>query len=184
MTNEVTMERQHMSIRWGSLVLLGILAVIFGILIILFPQISALILIELIGIFILILSFSAIMMSAVAPGGMKGSGLLVILGVIGFFFGIATMLSPVIMGEVIFVIIGIVLFIVGLINLVFAVTEKHMVNRGLFALQGIISVVLGLAIIGLPLIGGAVAIVIIAAYFVFWGVVNMFLGYSIRKLEA
>ena len=184
MNTELNSPHQSAGIRWGSLVLLGIVAVIFGLLIVLFPGISALILVEIIGIFIVLLSFAAIMFSAIASGEGKGSLLIAILGVIGFFFGIATILSPVLMGEVIFAFIGIVLFIVGVINLVFAVSEKYMLHRGLFALQGIISVILGLAIMILPLIGGVIALVIIAAYFVFWGIVSIILGYSIRSLAA
>ena len=37
---------------------------------------------ELIGIFLIVVSFGAIMLSAAAPGGMKGSILLVIIGII------------------------------------------------------------------------------------------------------
>jgi uncharacterized membrane protein HdeD (DUF308 family) len=59
-----------------------------------------------------------------------------------------------------------------------------MLHRGLFALQGIISVILGLAIVILPFIGGVIALVIIAAYFVFWGIVSIILGYSIRSLAV
>ncbi len=180
MNPEISSDVRGPGIRWGSLVLLGIMAVIFGVLILLYPQISALILVEIIGIFIVLISFGAIMLSAFARGG-KGAVLIAVIGIIGFFFGIATILSPVVMGTVIFELVGIALFIIGVIDLVFAATEKYMAHRGLFALQGIVSVILGLSIIILPLIGGAIAVVIIAAYFVFWGIVSMILGYSFRS---
>ena len=92
---DAAMQGQGADLRWGSFVLLGLLAIVFGLLIAMFPGISTTVLIELIGIFIIILSFGVIMMSAVAPGGLKGSVLLAILGVIGFFFGIATILFTV-----------------------------------------------------------------------------------------
>jgi uncharacterized membrane protein HdeD (DUF308 family) len=70
------------------------------------------------------------MLSAAAPGGMKGSILLVILGIIGFFFGIATILSPYVMGQAIFILAGIALLIGGVLGLVLAISEKQMTHRG------------------------------------------------------
>ncbi len=173
-------EGQVTDLRWGSFVLLGLLAIVFGIVIALFPQITTAVLIELIGIFIIIASFGAIMMSAVAPGGLKGSLLLAILGIIGFFFGIATILSPFVMGKVIFILAGIALFIGGLLGLVLAVSEKEMAHRGLFALQGILSLILGILIMAGPVIGAALLVLIIGVYFVFWGILSVILGASIR----
>ncbi len=176
-------EGQVTDLRWGSFVLLGLLAIVFGIVIALFPQITTAVLIELIGIFIIIASFGAIMMSAVAPGGLKGSILLAILGIIGFFFGIATILSPYVMGKVIFILAGIALFIGGLLGLVLAVSEKEMTHRGLFALQGILSLILGILIMAGPVIGAALLVLIIGVYFVFWGILSVILGASIRMAK-
>ncbi len=68
MADDVVRESQVTDVKWGSFVLLGLLAMVFGIVIVLFPNLSATVLIELIGIFIILLSFGAIMLSAVAPG--------------------------------------------------------------------------------------------------------------------
>jgi len=106
--------------------------------------------------------------------------LLAILGIIGFFFGIATILSPLVMGKVIFTLVGIALFVAGLLGIILAATEKHMTHRGIYALQGIISLICGLLIIILPIVGAALALVFIGAYFVFWGILSIILGYSVR----
>jgi uncharacterized membrane protein HdeD (DUF308 family) len=180
---DVTMQGQTTDLKWGSFVLLGLLAIVFGLLIAFFPQVSTTILIELIGIFIIILSFGVIMMSAVAPGGLKGSILLAILGVIGFFFGIATILSPYVMGRVIFFIAGIALFIGGIIGIVLAISEKQMTHRGLFALQAILSLILGILIMAGPVIGAALLVIIIAAYFVIWGIISVIMGAMIMMAK-
>ncbi|MCX6698249.1 MAG: DUF308 domain-containing protein [Methanoregula sp.] len=180
MADDTMVAVQVTNVKWGALVLIGLLAVVFGLLIVLFPGISATVLIELIGIFIIVLSFGVLMIAAVSPGGWKNAALPAILGIIGFFFGIATILSPVVMGQVIFTLVGIALFVAGLLCLILATTEKHMTHRGIFALQGIISIVCGLLIIILPLFGAVLALVIIGAYFVFWGILSIILGYSIR----
>jgi uncharacterized membrane protein HdeD (DUF308 family) len=171
-------------VKWGSIVLLGILSVIFGILVVLFPKISATVLIELIGILILLLSFAALMLSALSPGGWKSSLLLALLAIIGFFFGIATIIHPIVMGEAIFLIAGIALFLGGLIGLVLAVGESQMAHRGLFALQGILSIIIGLMICILPLLGVALMVLWVGVILVVYGIVGIALGYCIRALPA
>ena len=123
------------------------------------------------------------MMSAVAPGGLKGSILLAVLGIIGFFFGIATILSPHVMGKVIFILVGIALFIGGLIGLILAISEKNMTHRGLFALQGILSLIIGIIIIVGPVIGVALAVIFIGVYFVVWGLLSVIMGALIRSAK-
>lgn len=183
MENDVVMEGQITDIRWGSFVLMGLLAIVFGLVIAMFPGLSATVLIELIGIFIILLSFGVIMTSAVAPGGVKGSILLAILGIIGFFFGIATILSPHVMGRVIFALAGVALFFCGVIALVLAISEKNMTHRGLFALQAILSLILGIIIIAGPLIGIVLAVIFIGAYFVVWGILSVVMGAMIRNAK-
>jgi uncharacterized membrane protein HdeD (DUF308 family) len=183
MANDVVMEGQITDIRWGSFVLLGLVAIIFGLVIAMFPGLSATVLIELIGIFIILLSFGVIMLSAVAPGGLKGSILLAVLGIIGFFFGIATILSPHVMGKVIFILVGIALFIGGLIGLILAISEKNMTHRGLFAIQAFLSLIIGIIIIVGPVIGVALAVIFIGVYFVVWGILSVIMGALIRAAK-
>jgi uncharacterized membrane protein HdeD (DUF308 family) len=184
MATNVSFGEQAIGIKWGALVLLGLLAVIFGLLVVLFPTLSATVLVELIGILIILYSFAALMLAALLPGGWKGSALLAVLAIIGFFFGIATIVSPIIMGQVIIIIAGIALFLGGLTGLVLAVGEPHMVHRGLFALQGIIAIILGLLISLVPVIGVALMVLIVGTLLVIYGIVGIALGYCVRALPA
>jgi uncharacterized membrane protein HdeD (DUF308 family) len=154
-------EGQVTDMRWGSFVLLGLLAIVFGLLIAFFPQMTTLIMIELIGIFIL----------------------LAILGIIGFFFGIATILSPYVMGKTIFILAGIALFIGGILGLVLAISEKEMTHRGLFALQGILSIILGCLIIAGPVIGASLLVLLLGTYFVVWGILSVIMGFVVRSAK-
>ena len=61
------------------------------------------------------------------------------------------------MGKAIFILAGIALFIGGIMGLVLAISEKEMAHRGLFALQGILSIILGCLIIAGPVIGAALS---------------------------
>ena len=176
-------EGQITDLMWGSFVLLGLLAMVFGLLIAFLPQVITLIMIELIGIFLIVVSFSAIMLSATSPGGLKGSILLAIIGIIGFFFGLATILSPYVMGKAIFILAGIALFIGGILGLVLAISEKQMTHRGMFALQGILSIILGCLIIAGPVIAAALHVLILGTYFVVWGILSVIMGAMIRSAK-
>jgi len=176
-------EGQVTDMRWGSFVLLGLLSIVFGLVIAFFPGMTTTVLIELIGIFIVIVSFGVIMMSAVSPGGLKGSILLAIVGIIGFFFGLATILSPYVMGRVIFILAGIALLIGGILGLVLAISEKEMTHRGLFALQGILSIILGCLIIAGPVIGASLLVILLGTYFVVWGILSVIMGFVVRSAK-
>ncbi|MGA2104406.1 HdeD family acid-resistance protein [Methanoregula sp.] len=171
-----------MMVRWGALVLLGVLSLIFGLLVILFPQVSAAVLVELIGILIILISFSALVFAALAPGGWKESVLLALLGILGFFFGIATIIHPIVMGQVIFVIVGISLFLGGLIGLVLAFGEPYMMHRGLFALQGVLAIIIGLILSFFPVFGVALAVLWVGVVLAIYGIAGIVLGYSIQAV--
>lgn len=172
------------NIKWGALVLLGFLAVIIGLLIVLFPSLSATILVELIGVLILLLAFSVILLAAVNPGGWKDSALLAILGIIGFVFGIATIVQPMIMGDVIFTIVGVALFVAGIIDIVLAISEPAIAHRGLFALKGLIAIILGLLIAILPLVGVALMVIWAAVLLMIYGIASIALGYLVRAVRT
>jgi uncharacterized membrane protein HdeD (DUF308 family) len=169
-------------VKWGSLVLIGMLSVIFGLLVVLFPTISATVLVELIGILIILLSFAALMLSALLEGGWKDSLLLTLLAIIGFFIGIVTIIQPIVMGMVIFFVAGIALFIGGFIGLVLAAAEPKMVHRGLFALQGVLSIIIGLLICVFPVFGVALMVIWVGVILVVYGIVGIALGYCIHAL--
>jgi uncharacterized membrane protein HdeD (DUF308 family) len=173
---EFAAEGKVTEVKGGSFVLLGFLAVLFGLLIVLFPGLSTAVLMELVGIFIILFSFGVVVMSAISPGGIRGSILLAILGVIGFFFGIATILSPYVMGGVIFTLAGIALFIGGLLGLILAASEKSIPHRGLYALQAVLTLIIGVAIIVAPVIGAALLVLLLGAYFVVWGILAIISG--------
>ena len=80
-----------------------------------------------------------------------------------------------------FILAGIGLFIGGLLGLVLAVSEKEMAHRGMFALQGILSIILGCLIIAGPIIGAALLVILLGTYFVVWGILSVIMGMMIRS---
>jgi uncharacterized membrane protein HdeD (DUF308 family) len=85
------------------------------------------------------------------------------------------------MGKAIFILAGIALLIGGVLGLVLAFSEKEMAHRGIFALQGILSIILGCLIIAGPVIGAALLVILLGTYFVVWGILSVIMGMLIRS---
>jgi uncharacterized membrane protein HdeD (DUF308 family) len=167
---------------WGALVLLGILSLIFGIVMMFFPGITAMAVITLIGIIIIVLGIIAVIMALFTPAGEGKSTLLLLVGIIGVLVGAGAIIYPIVFGEILTEIIGIVVFIIGIIQIAFALAEKGVTSRGLLMLSGIISIIFSVLIMAYPLIGALVLFgYLIAIYFFITGLVTIVTGFVARS---
>ncbi len=167
---------------WGALVLLGILSLIFGLVMMFFPGITAMAVITLIGIIIIVLGIIAVIMALFTPAGEGKSTLLLLVGIIGVLVGAGAIIYPIVFGEILTEIIGIVVFIIGIIQIAFALAEKGVNSRGLLMLSGIISIIFSVLIMAYPLIGALVLFgYLIAIYFFITGLVTIVTGFVARS---
>ena len=86
-------------------------------------------------------------------------------------------------GKAIFILAGIALFIGGILGPVLAISEKQMTHRGIFAIQGILSIILGCLIIAGPVIGASLLVILLGTYFVVWGILSVIMGAMIRSAK-
>ncbi len=183
MTDVVVYEASLCNVKWGAFVLIGFLMLIFGFIMALFPGITATVIVMLFGVLIIILSFLAIILALLHPAGASSSTLLLIGGIIAFLVGVAAILSPVFFGEILVIIIAVVLFIIGLMNLVFAFAEKTAQHRLMIGFLGVLSIIFAILLMGFPLLGGIVLFgYLIAIYFIIYGIISIIAGYAIRGL--
>ncbi len=183
MTDIVVYEASLCNVKWGAFVLIGFLMLIFGLLMALFPGITATVVVMLFGVIILILAFLAVILALLHPAGSSPGTFLLIGGIIAFLVGVAAILSPIFFGEVLVIIIAIVLFIIGLMDIVFAIAEKSAQHRLMIGFLGVLSIIFALLLMGLPLLGGIIIFgYLIAIYFIIYGVISIIAGYAIRGL--
>ncbi len=183
MTDVIVYETSLYNVKWGAFILIGFLMLIFGFLMALFPDVTATVIVMLVGVIILILAFLAIILALLHPAGASSGTLLLIGGIIAFLIGVAAILSPVFFGAVLVMIIAIVLFVIGLINIVFAIAEKSAQHRLMTGFLGVLSIIFALLLMVYPLIGGVVIFgYLIAIYFIIYGIVSIIAGYAIRDL--
>jgi uncharacterized membrane protein HdeD (DUF308 family) len=179
---EMMHEERMCDVKWGTMLFLGILALIFGIIMLFYPGITAAIVVMLFGVLILILAFLALVMALADTGGR--STLLLIAAIIGFIIGITAILSPVVIGSFLVIIIGIVLFIIGLVDLAIAIGEKAYPHRWLLFILGILSIVVAILFWVYP-VASSVALfgVIVGIYFIIYGILGIIAGFALRSVK-
>jgi len=122
---EVLSEESICRMKWSTFVLTGVMSLLFGFLFFFFPELTAEVVVTLLGIIIIVLAIFAIVLALQSRVGDTYSSLLLIVGIIGFFAGMAAIVSPLLFGAVISLIIGGVLLVIGAVNIVMGFSEKE-----------------------------------------------------------
>jgi uncharacterized membrane protein HdeD (DUF308 family) len=185
MTEQLTpAEMGICKVKWGGFAFLGILGIIFGILMILYPQITTLLVVVLFGVIVLILALLALIAVLQAPVGAKGTMWLLLGAVLGFIFGIACFVVPQVIAGILTILIAIALFIIGILYMIWAITEKMMAHRWLLFLIGLLSFIFAILFLIYPLIGAIIIFgVLVGIYFLIYGILSLIAGLMIRKYQ-
>lgn len=124
------------------------------------------------------------MNEVVVNRGKGSSGWEMALGVITIVFGVIAIGSPLITGAVVSAIIGMVLLIVGIIELIAAFAGDGGKAGVLAFIGGLITIVVGGLLIGRPVIGSAVLTIILGIYFLLDGITRISLSFQARPVPG
>lgn len=174
-----------MTRRWQVVVLRGVLAVLFGLIAIVWPGITVLALAILWGVFILVDGIAA---TAMGVGKDVGSGsdrtYLIVLGVLGIIAGLITFIWPGITVVVLLVVIAIWAIIAGIMQIVAAFRLRKVVrNEWFLAVSGLVTLALGILLIVQPVTGAVALVIAIATFAIAWGIVLIVFGFRLRTLR-
>jgi uncharacterized membrane protein HdeD (DUF308 family) len=179
---ETMHEERLCDVKWGTLAFLGILSLIFGIILLFYPGITAAVVIVLFGIIILVLAFLALVLALMSTGGR--ATLLLLGAIVGFIVGIIAILAPIVIGALLVIIIGIVLFMIGIVDIAIALGEKAYPHRWLLFILWILSIIVAFLFWVYPA-AGAVALfgIIVGIYFVIYGILALIAGFALRSVK-
>jgi len=96
---DVLSEESICRMKWSTFILTGVMSLLFGFLFFLFPELTAEVVVTLLGIIIIVLAIFAIVLALQSRVGDTYSGLLLVGGIAGFFAGMAAIMSPFISGQ-------------------------------------------------------------------------------------
>jgi uncharacterized membrane protein HdeD (DUF308 family) len=166
---------------WWTLVLRGVVAVLFGVLAFVWPGISVTALVLLFGAFAFVDGIFN-MVDAFARVSGRGRWVALLQGLAGIAAGLITFFMPIATMLALAAVIAAWALVMGVLEIVAAIRlRKRITNEWLLVLSGILSIVLGLAMIMYPIAGLIALIWWIAAYAIVVGVLLLALGFKVRR---
>lgn len=169
-------------VKWGSFIVRGLIALIIGVLVLLWTGIAVEIVATLFGILIIITAILAVILGLKSPAGASRSIGLLIVGILGLLVGIIALLHPWIAAVGITLIIALLMLFFGFIDLSLAIFHpEYTDHRLLLGVSGIISVFLGGVFFLVPTFG---AIVLVAVYLgiftIIYGILSIAIGIAVK----
>ena len=168
---------------WALVVLRGIFAVIFGVVAVVWPQITLVALLLVWGAYVLVDGFTVGLHGIT---GEKGSDrwLLIAIGACGILAGLATFIWPGVTAVVLLVIIAIWALVTGALYIYAAWRlRKEITQEWLLALSGAFYLLLGIFLIVQPKRGAVALAIAVGILALAWGIALIVLGLQFRKVE-
>ncbi|HUX34313.1 MAG TPA: HdeD family acid-resistance protein [Gemmatimonadaceae bacterium] len=167
---------------WGWVVLRGVVAIMFGALTLLRPEITLAMLLLLFGAYALVDgAFMAV--SAIANRHDQPRwGTLLLGGLLGMAVGIATFMVPGLTAFTLVMLIAAWAIVMGLTEIVAAVRlRKVITGEWMFIIAGVLAVVFGVVVFAAPITGALAVAMWIGIYALVSGVVLVALGFRLRS---
>ncbi len=168
---------------WWVLALRGVAAIIFGILALVWPEITLLTLILVFGAYVLIDGIFSVIIGIRTYGESERWWASLLAGIAGIIIGILTFLWPDVTGLVLLYFIAAWAIVTGILEIMAAIQLRRVITgEWLMILSGILSVVLGLVLVLFPEAGAIGLIWVIGAYAILFGLLFIFLALRLRSV--
>jgi uncharacterized membrane protein HdeD (DUF308 family) len=166
---------------WWLVALRGALAVVFGVLTLVWPDVTLLALILLWGVYALVDGVSSIVLGAAVPGHRWAN---VLIGVVGVLAGLVAILLPGETAVVLLVIIAVWAVVAGVIQVAAALALRRQLKHAWFlVVTGALTLVLGVVLLLNPGAGALALVTTIAVFALIWGISLILLALRLRGLR-
>ncbi|MDF0653073.1 MAG: HdeD family acid-resistance protein [Nitrospira sp.] len=173
----------HLAKNWGWIALRGAAGVIFGVLAIVWPGITLVVLALFFGAYAFMDGVFALVAAYRRREGHKAVWPLVLVGVLGVAAGVATFLWPGMTALALLLFIAVWALSIGIFQIAAAIRlRKEIDNEWLLGASGALSVLFGALMIASPGAGALAVVWMIAAYSILFGVMLIALGFRLKKL--
>jgi uncharacterized membrane protein HdeD (DUF308 family) len=170
---------------WWQIALRGFLALIFGILVLARPDVALFIFAYIFGAYAFVDGIFTLVAAVNYKAGAGRRTWLYIRGIAGIVVGLITFFWPAITALALVIIIAAWALVTGVMELIFAFkANQDSAIRWMFAISGILSLILGALMLAQPIIGALVIAVVIGAYAVLAGILLIILGFRLRSVKA
>jgi len=170
---------------WWMLLIRGVVAVLFGLAAIVWPGLTALVLVYLFGAFALIDGIVAVVVSLQERAVVPRWWVLLIEGIVGILIGVLTFFSPIVTALVLLYLIATWAILTGILE----IGAAFLMSRALglewtLAIAGILSIILGILLAIQPVSGILAVVWIIGVYAIVFGVLLIIRSFQFRSAAA
>jgi uncharacterized membrane protein HdeD (DUF308 family) len=167
---------------WWMLALRGAAALLFGILALIWPGITLLVLVALFAAYALISGGAAVVASIRNRNSDKGWWLILLLGLVSLVAGVIAVFNPGITILVLVVLMGANALVTGILDIVVAIRLRKQIQREwLLAVAGVVSIVFGLLVFLFPAAGALAMVFLVSFYATLTGILLLTLAFRARK---
>jgi uncharacterized membrane protein HdeD (DUF308 family) len=176
---------ERMSRDWWILALQGVTAIVFGVLALLWPEMTLLALVFLFGAYALTDGVLALVSGIRGGDAGKPDWWRIAAGVVGIAAGVIAFVMPDITAYALLLVIATWAIISGGIELVAAYQLRHELRgEWLLAIEGVLAIVFGLFLVAFPGAGALAVVSVIAAFAIISGVLLLVTAFRLRDRAA
>ncbi|MCW7541752.1 HdeD family acid-resistance protein [Aquabacterium sp. A7-Y] len=166
---------------WWVIALRGVAALSFGVLALVWPGITLLVLVSLFAAYAL-LAGAAATVGAIKRRGSKGWGLTLLLGIVSLTAGVVAIVFPGSTTLALVLLMGVNALITGALDIALAIRLRKVIQgEWLMALSGVLSIVFGAIVIAVPVAGAVALVWIVSFYAMLTGVLLLALAMRTRR---
>jgi uncharacterized membrane protein HdeD (DUF308 family) len=175
-----------MAKNWWIVAIRGIAAILFGVLTILWPNLTLLGLIYLFGAYALVDGVSSIVAAVRGEPGTRGHGLaIVLIGIIGIAAGIIAFVWPNITALSLLYVVAAWAILMGAAQIYGAYRLRREIdNEWLLALGGVAAIAFGILLVVSPGAGLLSLLALVAAFSIIFGILQLGLAWRLRTLHT
>lgn len=169
---------------WWALAVRGVVAILFGVLLLAWPGVSLLVLVTIFGAFALVDGVFSIVAAVRAARGHGSWGTLLLVGITGVLAALVAWSWPGITAVAIAFVIGAWAIVTGVLAIVAAV-ELRRVLRGEFwlGLSGLLAILFGLLVFANPIAGAVTLAWFLGVFAILFGATLLVLAFRVRSLS-
>lgn len=177
------MEQNYIVKKWWSFLLRGIIALAFGVLALVWPTKTTIVLVILFGIFALVDGVFDVIQSIVLATKKERWGWVLVKGLVGLLIGILVLARPDIALGVLVILIAVWAIASGFIEIAAALDMPPESGRGIVGIVGALSLVIGILLLIAPFTGALAIMIVIGIYAVIAGIVLIVISFFAKKWE-
>jgi uncharacterized membrane protein HdeD (DUF308 family) len=168
---------------WWFLTVNGIIAILFGLMLVLYTKESISIIVFYFGVFVLLAGFLLLISALINLRKDKQVTLLMVQSISTICLGAFLVLSPEHSMIIFQIVIGIWAVILGIMQLVILVNVKrNLTNKNVFLFNGLITIALGIAMFFNPLAFALFVVKVLGLFGILFGLILIYLSIIIRKV--